>query len=66
MTRVGKTKGVCRVFHSENPKERSLLDGLGLDDSIVLKLRSFVIGRMYVRFTCLRIGTKTGIMYTRQ
>jgi len=66
VTRVGKTKNACRVFYSENSKERSLLDDLGLDYRIVLKLRRIVIGKMCVRCMCLRIGTKIGIMYTRQ
>lgn len=66
MTHVGQTKNACRVFYSENLKESSLLDDLGVDDNIVLKLRKFVIGRMYVRLMWLRIGTKIGVMYTRQ
>lgn len=61
-----KGENCMQVFYSENPKERSLLDDLGLDDSIVLKLRSFVVGRMHFRFMCLGIGTKIGIMFTRQ
>ena len=31
-------KNACRIFYSENLKERDLLDELGIDDCIVLKL----------------------------